>query len=144
MSRLKVAYAMMLAVIYMAATAMSSLSIFVCDHDHLHHSAAEVAGEHKCSCHCHHAPEAGETISCGHHHDLFGDNLTEFIGHGERYARIYDTATDFTDYAIVAVAGIDIAPATITISATDIGYEAAPPRAALVAHETLRAPPYKA
>lgn len=134
---------MLLAVVYITAMAMSSLSVFVCDHDHLHHNATEEAShEHRCTC-CAHSNSAQESFSCDHHHDLLGDNLTEYITSGVRSTMRYaDSASSTTDYATIATSDIDIAPQTTAITAHTTGYEATPPRAAFIAHESLRAPPY--
>lgn len=136
-------YAMLLAVIYVTATALSSLSVFACDHDHLHHHAAEGHHDtHSCHC-CAHSNSADEAYSCDHHHDLLGDNLTEYITHGERNTlRSDDTSAHITDYATIEVATIDLSVATLHITARDKGYESTPLRAAYVAHKSLRAPPY--
>lgn len=136
---------MVLAVIYITATAMSSLSILACDHDHLHHGThATTDGNHAAHCHCCHTPkaEAEAAFGCGHHHDLLGDNFTEFFANGERgSARSGDSIFYITDYAIVPLETISIEPVSTTITAYYIGYESAPPRAAYTSHESLRAPP---
>lgn len=144
MRRLKVAYAMLLAVIYVTATAMSSLAVFACDHDHLHFSGhtASCDGHVEC-CHCHHTTEAEATFDCGHRHSLLGENFTEYITSGVRAnLRSDDGGVIVTDYATVPTSDIDLSPATISITACTAGYESAPPRAAITSHESLRAPPY--
>ncbi|MBQ8366588.1 MAG: hypothetical protein IJX40_02520 [Alistipes sp.] len=143
MKRLKTIYAMLLAVVYITAVAMSSLSVFICDHDHLHHSTSEEAAHtHSCTC-CAHTNSAQESYSCDHHHDLLSDNLTEYITSSERgTARHAYYVSSITDYATIATFDIDIAPQTTAITAHNTGYEATPPRAAFIAHESLRAPPY--
>lgn len=132
---------MVFAVIYVTATAMSSLSVFACDHDHLHHNATEQKHEHHCHC-CAHNNSADEAFSCDHHHDLLGDTITEYIASGERNTQRSDNATYVTDYATIASTSIDIAPAIIYVTAHSLGYESTPPRAAFTAHDSLRAPPY--
>lgn len=135
---------MVLAVIYMTATAMSSLSVLACDHDHLHHGIhATTDDNHAAHCHCCHAikAEAEVAFGCGHYHNLLGDNFTEFVANGERNVRSGDSISYITDYAIDSYEHISIEPATISITAYRIGYESTPPRAAYTSHESLRAPP---
>lgn len=143
MRRFKTIYAMLLAVIYVTAMAMSSLSVFVCDHDHLHHhTTEEQSHSHGCLC-CTHSNSAHEALGCDHHHSLLGDIITEYMTSGERSTTRTTFSTSlFTDYATIATSDIDIAPKIIAITAHSSGYEATPPRAAIIAHESLRAPPY--
>lgn len=137
---------MVLAVIYVTATVMSSLSVFACDHDHLHHTFTE----ERCStshCHCcsHSTNDSGEAYTCDHHHDLLSDNLTEYVTSSERSTlRSDDISAHITDYATVEAASVDLSAATIDITARTGGYEVAPPRAAVITHDSLRAPPHRA
>ena len=139
MRLLKMIYAMVLAVIYVTATAMSSLSVFACDHDHLHHTGQ--AHDHHCHC-CQHNDRVDEAFGCDHHHDLLGDTITEYIASGARSTLRSESATHITDYATITTSTIDVAPVTIYITAHSLGYEATLPRAAVITHESLRAPPY--
>lgn len=143
MGRLRMIYAMLLAVIYMTATAMSSLSILTCEHDHMHHGGHVTAcAEHKACCHCGAAAEAEASFGCGHQHTLLGDNLTEYAASGERSSLRTDyPILQLTDYATLSTLDVDLSAAAITITACRQGYESAPPRAAIVEHESLRAPP---
>ena len=116
MGRLKMIYATILAVIYVTASLMSSLSVLSCDHPH----------------HTHHATESIE-CSCGNHHSVVSldDNLafnTECCDHDLAFAAII---SDAEAYGAILSAEEEPYP----------GYESLPLRAAFSRYDSLRAPP---
>ena len=130
---------MLLAVIYIAATAMSSLSILACDHNHLHHNA------HGEVCHCCTTMEADTSLECGHHHITLGDHHTEFIVVGMRSDALYsDVTAQVIGNGFIAFVNNNITPLYQEVVPNYIGYKATPLRAAFISHESLRAPPFKA
>lgn len=131
-------YAMILAVIYITANTMSSVSLLLCDHHHIHqHSQCEHST--KCSC--------GETVDlyeicCDHEHPTLGDNHTDFIISNLRDGNRNTEAIQLT---LIALA-VGIVPNTLeplTEADIPLGFldEATPLRVAYLSCETLRAPP---
>ena len=148
MGRLKMVYATILAVIYVTASLMSSLSVLSCDHPHhTHHEA-----EHKeCSCphhtdhhHDYVAQHNAETFSaecCDHDHELLDDNHIQFFVEKER-----DNSAQNISYLHLAFAAIisDVEAYGAILSAEEEpypGYESSPLRAAFSRYDSLRAPP---
>ena len=87
MGRLKMIYATILAVIYVTASLMSSLSLLSCDHPHHTHHATESI---ECSWGNHHSVVsfddnlAFNAKCCDHDHELLDDNHTQFFVEKER------------------------------------------------------------
>ena len=83
MQQKRLIYAILLAVIYVTATSLSSISILTCDHHHHH------VEHHNSGCDCCHDHNHGNDIAfaekcCDHHHPVLGDNHTDFIASKDR------------------------------------------------------------
>ena len=144
MKRLKMIYAVALAVIYVTATALSSLAVLTCNHPH--HAHASEHYEHSCcgESHAHIAYDidvvAFNAECCDHDHSLLGENHTEFI------------VEKRGDDAMPLLYALDM-PATLVAESTSLnpilpinvepyrGYEQLPLRAAFSRYDSLRAPP---
>lgn len=123
--------------IYVAASALSSLSLILCEH---HHYCNHEHEHHNTSCVCHGI--SLESDCCNHIHPVLGDNHTEYIASSQRNdSRIVDQSDILSSYALLAasapVVTIDAKP-TITI---DYGDETPPLRVAYLSSSGLRAPP---
>ena len=148
MKRTKMIYAVVMAVIYVAATLASSLAVLTCDHPHHTHTHAHANdASHICcvekhqhsDCTCNHASLFEEC--CDHSHSLLGENHTDFIVEKQR-----------GDDAMPLVYALDIAEALIADGASTNpilpvriepyqGYEQLPLQAAFSRYDSLRAPP---
>ena len=143
MKRMRVIYAMILAVIYITATSMSSISILSCEHHHHHHAEANT----KAKCHCLDCECDGEMVAlgeecCDHHHRVLGDNHTDFFVNNERNAlRTYIALTLLTVPAIMADICCGVAPDNISLPPRLYGDERLPLMVAAVGTKALRAPP---
>ena len=144
MGRLKMIYATILAVIYVTASLMSSLSVLSCDHPHHTHHATESI---ECSCGNHHSVVslddnlAFNAKCCDHDHELLSDNHTQFFVEKER-----DNSAHNISYLHLAFAAIisDAEAYGAILSAEEEpypGYESLPLRAAFSRYDSLRAPP---
>ena len=144
MKRTKMIYAVVMAVIYVAATLASSLAVLTCDHPHHTHANDAsriccVQGHQHSDCACNHL--SLDTECCDHSHSLLGENHTDFIVEKQR-----------GDDAMPLVYALDIAEALIADSASTNhilpvriepyqGYEQLPLQAAFSRYDSLRAPP---
>jgi hypothetical protein len=139
MKKMKVIYAVVLAVIYITATSLSSISLLTCQHDHHSHPEHHHDSCHH-SCHCDH--EALGTICCDHDHPILGEHHTDYVVNNQRH----DSSSSL---ALIML----LSPRLITeqtnyeawlespIKSQYVGYEAAPLMAAPHQTEALRAPP---
>ena len=144
MKRLKMIYAVMLAVIYVAATVLSSLAVLTCDHPHhTHHTTESI----ECSCGNHHSVVslddnlAFNAKCCDHDHELLSDNHIQFFVEKER-----DNSAHNNSYLHLAFAAIisDAEAYDAILSAEEEpyhGYEQLPLQAAFSRCDSLRAPP---
>ena len=129
-------YALLMVAIYIAASAMSSISLLLCEHHHCNHTHSH----HEPTCVCHGI--SLEEDCCNHVHPVLGDNHTEYIASSQRNeSRIIDQSNVLSSYALLAatvvVVTIDSEPTAII----DYGDESAPPRVAYLSTKALRAPP---
>lgn len=136
MQRMRKTYAMLLVAIYIAASAMSSISLLLCEHHHCNHTHSH----HEPTCVCHGI--SFEEDCCNHIHPVLGDNHTEYIASSQRNeSRIIDQSDVLSSYALLAatveVVTIDLEPTAII----DYGDKSAPPRVAYLSTKGLRAPP---
>lgn len=76
MAKLRRVYASILVAIYVVATALSSLSLLLCDHHHHH--------PHYHYCDKHHTEHSIGKDCCDHHHPILGDNHTDYIDSSHR------------------------------------------------------------
>ena len=76
MAKLRRVYASVLVAIYVVATALSSLSLLLCDHHHHH--------PHYHYCDKHHTEHSIGKDCCDHHHPILGDNHTDYIDSSHR------------------------------------------------------------
>jgi hypothetical protein len=72
-------YALLLAVIYITATSLSSISLLTCDHHHHHHHQTECC---KSDCHCNHTTLSAKC--CDHEHPILGEHHTDYIVSNQR------------------------------------------------------------
>ena len=144
MKRTKMIYAVVMAVIYVAATLASSLAVLTCDHPHHAHANDAshiccVEGHQHSDCSCNRTSLAKEC--CDHSHSLLGENHTDFIVEKQR-----------GDDAMPLVYALDIAEALVAEGASTNpilpvriepyhGYEQLPLQAAFSRYDSLRAPP---
>lgn len=147
MSRAKMIYATILAAIYVAASAMSSLSVLWCDHPHHTHHEEE---QTECCC-CHHddvnlliahADTATyDAECCDHSHELLGDDNAQYVVDNERDNSVCSLA----NLLLTSVAIVDTTGAINThLTATERLYrgdESLPLSAAFSRYDSLRAPP---
>lgn len=137
----RVIYSILLAVIYITATSMSSISILTCDHHHHsteHHEPSCCHDHHNCDCD---NPTIAEDC-CDHHHPILGDNHTDFIASSERNdSRASQLLALILSPAVIGEGEITEAAYSITLNSAPHGDKATPLLAAI--HETrgLRAPP---
>lgn len=147
MKRLKMIYATILAVIYVAATTLSSLAVLTCDHPHHTHHATESI---ECSCGNHHSVVslddnlAFNAKCCDHDHELLSDNHIQFFVEKER-----DNSAHNNSYLHLAFAAIiyDAEAYDAILSGEEepySGYESLPLQAAFSRCDSLRAPPHLA
>lgn len=139
MKQMRLIYAMLLAVIYITASSLSSISLLTCHHDHHHHDHHHVD---TCDDECLHNHVALSDICCDHDHPILGEHHTDYIANIER-----------SSLSAPHVLTIMLSPALIgepfsykawcdqpTISQYP-GDEAVPLLAAIHQSEALRAPP---
>jgi hypothetical protein len=146
MKRLKIIYAMVLAVIYITATSLSSISILSCDHHHHHHHHHHATEHAEAECHCESCGcvdmVAIGADCCDHHHPVLGDNHTDFFVNNERNdLRTIISLSLLTTPAILAEAYGDVDIYSPSFSPLIYGDEVLPPRVAAVGTKALRAPP---
>ena len=146
MKRLRMIYATILVVIYVAASLFSSFAVLTCDHPLHSHVSGEVA---HCGCgerhhHNHHDPHCNmlalDRECCDHEHDLLGENYTEFITNKQRgdddMSLLYASFTQ----AIVAESVIPNPDIPVRVEPYR-GDEQLPLQAAFSRYDSLRAPP---
>lgn len=139
-------YALSLAVIYVAATMLSSLSIVLCDHEH--HEHLEHGNSHQtehCCIHCRTLAMSDVVLAddcCDHSHPMLGDHYTEIIVSEQRDSSHSYGIQLFTVTSIVPQDVLNTAPEPVTESKTYLyGDESEPLRAASADYKSLRAPP---
>jgi predicted N-formylglutamate amidohydrolase len=146
MKRLKMIYAVILAVIYVAATTLSSLAVLTCDHPHHTHITSEVAlclcadGHHHHHNHDHGASPALDEECCDHDHTLLGENHTQIIVEKQRGDDAMPLLYMLVTPAVIAecVAPNPYIPVRVE---PYHGYEQLPLQAAFSRCDSLRAPP---
>lgn len=126
---------MLLVVIYSIATISSSVAILFCEHPH-HHE------------HTHHSTECqydGITLvadCCDHHHTLLGENHTDYIANEQRHdSRSAQLFALLLQPHVTTLAIESLQEPTTSVEEHLFGDECEPLRAALLKHESLRAPP---
>ena len=136
MKRMRLIYAMLLAVIYVTATSLSSISLLTCHHHHHHHHA------NTCDKECCHDHVAISDICCDHDHPILGEHHTDYI-----------VSTERSILASSKVLSLMLSPALLgeplsykawsdqPIISPHPGDEAVPLLAAIHQSEALRAPP---
>ena len=131
-----------MAVVYITATSMSSLSIITCDHHHHHHHEAH---EHHDGCshdHCHCNDLTISEDCCSHHHPILGDNHTDYITSSERNnSRTYLLLALILSPTLIGEEYISEPAHFTTLHGPTSGDEATPLLAALTKSWGLRAPP---
>ena len=149
MKRLKMIYAVMLAVIYVAATALSSLAVLTCDHPHHIHIYDVVA---HCDCteghhhhyHCHHEDHSTSHAfgkeCCDHTHTLLGEHHTQIIVEKQRGDDAVPMLYALNTPALIAE-NIYTNPYIPVRVGSYHGYEQVPLEAAFSRYDSLRAPP---
>lgn len=146
MKKLRMIYATILVVIYVAASLFSSLAVLTCDHPHHTHINVEVAC---CDCaeshhHNHHDPHCNmlalDKECCDHEHDLLGENYTEYIAEKQRGDDSMPLLYAFDTPAIVAECVIQN-PYIPVREEPYRGDEQLPLQAAFSRYDSLRAPP---
>ena len=146
MKRLKMIYAVMLAVIYVAATTLSSLAVLTCDHPHHTHITNEVT-----HCHCagghhhHHHDDHNSSLAlgkecCDHSHTLLGENHTQIIVEKQRGDDAMPMLYSLIMPAVIAE-GIALDPYIPVRVEPYRSYEQLPLEAAFSRYDSLRAPP---
>lgn len=137
MKQRRLIYTLMLAVIYITATSLSSISLLTCDY---HHHGHHLIGCCDSSCHCNHTTINAEC--CDHEHHILGEHHTDFIKNNERgdSSSSLLLATLLTPTLITEQFNYEAWVKQTTISQY-VGDEAVPLMAALHQTKTLRAPP---
>lgn len=127
---------MLLVAIYIAASAMSSVSLLLCEHHHCNHTHSH----HEPTCVCHGI--SLEEDCCNHIHPVLGDNHTEYIASSQRNeSRIIDQSDVLSSYALLA-AMVEVVTLDSESTATiDYGDKSSPLRVAHISSKGLRAPP---
>ena len=146
MKSLKMIYATILVVIYVAASLFSSLAVLTCDHPHHSHINSEVA---HCGCaeghhHNHHDAHCNTLAlskkCCDHEHDLLGENHTEYIVEKQRGDDAMPLLYALVTPAIVAECVTQNPFIPVRVEPYR-GYEQLPLLAAFSRYDSLRAPP---
>lgn len=137
-------FAFVLMAIYMIASVGSSASILLCSHHHHHHhhNEATVAehSHHDDACSC--EGLSFEAECCDHHHALLGENHTDYIASSLRYdSRVQERDVVIFAPLHIAATAVDLSVAESVDVARSLGDESWPLVAAIVSHESLRAPP---
>lgn len=139
MKRMRLIYAMLLAVIYITATSLSSISLLTCHHHHHHHNHHHA---NTCDKECCHDHVAISDICCDHDHPILGEHHTDYI-----------VSTERSVLASSKVLSLMLSPALLgepfshqvwydsPIISQYPGDEAVPLLAAIHRSEALRAPP---
>ena len=126
--------------IYIAASALSSLSLLVCDHHHPFHQHHH-EHHHDASCSC-----SGDTLigdCCNHVHPVLGENHTDYITSTKRGdTRLAEECNIVVDYALLASVISELPYIEQPLVAIGYGDEQKPLQAAFLSAESLRAPPY--
>lgn len=142
----KMIYSTILAVIYIAASLLSPLSVLTCTHPHHTHHSAE---QGQCSCGAHHdhnheidcSTLSFEAQCCDHDHELLGDKHVQIVPNNERYSNAQNIQhLLFASFAILCEAECF----SSVLYATEVIYggdEQLPLRAAFIRYDSLRAPP---
>jgi hypothetical protein len=81
MKRARLIYAMIMAVVYITATSLSSISLLTCDHHHHIHDHHQTECCHD-GCHCDHATLSA--VCCDHDHPILGEHHTDYIASNQR------------------------------------------------------------
>jgi|GEM_PF-2559839 len=136
MQSMRKIYALLMVAIYIAASAMSSISLLLCEHHHCNHT------------HSHHEPTCVcqgislEEDCCNHIHPVLGDNHTEYIASSQRNeSRIIDQSDILSSYALLSASVEVVTIHTEPTAIIDYGDEATPLRVAHLSTQGLRAPP---
>lgn len=144
----KMIYSTILAVIYIAASLLSPLSVLTCTHPHHTHHSAE---QGQCSCGAHHDHNHDHAIDCStlsfeaqccdHDHELLGDKHVQIVPNNERYSNAQNIQhLLFASFAILCEAECF----SSALYATEFMYggdEQLPLQAAFIRYDSLRAPP---
>ena len=131
-------YAMTLAVIYLTASTLSSVSLLLCDHHHIHE---HTQCEHSNECSCDDVVVLTE-VCCNHEHPTLWDNHTDFI-----ISKLRDNNRNAEAIQLTLIAlATGIVPNTLeplADSIEEIGFldEATPLKVAYLSCKALRAPP---
>ena len=131
---LRVFFAVLLVAIYSVATISSSAAILLCEHPHHHHES------HSHECECDGVRFVAEC--CDHQHSLLGENHTDYITSEQRHdSRSANVAMLMLQPHVAT--GVDESLQTLSPGDKELRYgdECEPLRAALLKHESLRAPP---
>lgn len=139
MKRMRLIYAMLLAVIYVTATSLSSISLLTCHHDHHHHNHHHA---NTCDKECCHNHVAISDICCDHDHPILGEHHTDYIAKTERSG--LSSSQVLTIMLSPALLGEPLsykAWSDQPIISPHPGDEAVPLLAAIHQSEALRAPP---
>lgn len=146
MKRLRMIYATILVVIYVAASLFSSLAVLTCDHPHHTHISGVVA---HCSCGENHHHDNHDSYCnmlaldrecCDHEHDLLGENYTEYIAEKQRVDDDKTLLYAFNTPAIVAESVVQNPYIPVRVEPYR-GDEQLPLQAAFSRYDSLRAPP---
>ena len=144
MKSLKMIYAVVLAVIYVAATTLSSLAVITCDHPHHSHTYDVVA---QCGCADGHHHHNGHSTSlalgeecCNHDHTLLGEHHTQIVVEKQRGNDVMPMlyALDMPAVISESVAHNPYLPVRVE---PYLDYEQLPLQAAFSRYDSLRAPP---
>ena len=128
-------FAMLLVAIYSIATISSSAAILLCEHPHHHHNESH---SHECEC------DGVRFVAecCDHHHSLLGENHTDYITTEQRHdSRSASIFTLLLQPHVAPVADESLQTLSPGDEQLRCGDECEPLRAALLKHESLRAPP---
>ena len=131
-------FAMLLVAIYSIATISSSAAILLCEHPHHHHNESH---SHECEC------DGVRFVAecCDHHHSLLGENHTDYITTEQRHdSRSASIFTLLLQPHVAPVADESLQTLSPGDEQLCYGDECEPLRAALLKHESLRAPPVAA
>ena len=153
MATRRVIYATVLAMVYLAASLLSSLNILLCDHPHHdhHHTHHKTEAHHSHACSCCHAEMEFSTIAnnltleddgcCDHHHSLLDNSNTILVSQKQRSdlrLQILPTMLLAAHMPFVETSSYDISSIATPYY---YGDEPWPLRAALIDNKSLRAPP---
>lgn len=137
-------FAFVLMAIYVIASVGSSASILLCSHAHHHHHHDQTKSvehsHHNDACSC--EGLSFEAECCDHHHALLGENHTDYIASSQRS----DSRVQERDIIVFAPLHIVVNESELCdVESVDFDnspcLESWPLVAAVVSHESLRAPP---